>query len=1060
MKIFIKLLIIISGIFLLDCSLQAQQGSNWFFGKNAAINFSTSPPLAVLNGSLNTFEGCASLSDNNGQLMFYTDGLTVWNRNHQAMTNGTGLKGDPSSSNAAIIIPIPGSDSLFYIFTSDAAENTNKNGYTYSEVDISLNGGLGDVTGTKNILLYAPSTEKLTAVRHANGLDIWIVTHGWNNNTWNVYKIDCNGINSLPVQSNVGSTYNEQTLFDTDGGQQLSNEGSVGCLKPSPDGKKIATTRINVNGWEIFNFNNSTGILSDAVSLSCFAPYGLEFSPDSKLIYVASERWGYDYSYITQYNLASHNAVSITASGVQIGVSQIAPSIVRGAIGALQLGPDDKIYCAIEQDSILGVINAPNNSGTGCNFIPNQIDLKGRLCQRGLPVFFPGLITNQNVNFDWSANNTCSVVNFSGNATINGNLSWYWDFGDGATAVGQNVSHNFNPGSNYTVMLTVSVTTVCGTGKAKSVKQINLTANMPVSKFGTAVNCNNAVVTFTDSSAVPNGTIISWMWDFGDGQTSTAQNPIHIYLNNGSYNVSLTTISSGMCNNTAAFQKTVVILPKLIADFSFSAGCLNIPLQFIDISTANGATITNWFWDFGNGTGSQKQNPENSFNLENDYQVKFSIATANGCHSDTIVKTLHINPRPNAQFSFKGGCENQATSFIDQSEISKGNVVAWNWDFSQVGVASQQSPTIYFPAPGNYTAKLVVQSDKNCTSDTVTKAIIIESKPLAAFAMADGCSGQPNTPSNNSSILSGTITNYFWNNGEGLVSALAQPSFRYQGYGKFDVKLVAISKNGCVSDSSSQTVNIESKPAVNFHFANTCPGNPIAFENTSTNEYGSIISWDWNFGDQQAINHFKEPVITYKSFGSYTITLTAKTANGCIASLTKQLSIKPIIISAGNDTIVAINQPLYLNASGAKDYVWSPALYLDFPFIQSPTALLQKSQTYFLTGVTEEGCIGYDTINIKVYKGPDIYVPNAFTPNGDKLNDIFRPVLPGIKVLPYFKIYNRWGKLVFYTQEIGRGWDGKVNGVTQSAGSYVWLLRVTTYDGQVFEKKGTVILMR
>jgi gliding motility-associated-like protein len=110
--------------------------------------------------------------------------------------------------------------------------------------------------------------------------------------------------------------------------------------------------------------------------------------------------------------------------------------------------------------------------------------------------------------------------------------------------------------------------------------------------------------------------------------------------------------------------------------------------------------------------------------------------------------------------------------------------------------------------------------------------------------------------------------------------------------------------------------------------------------------------------------------------------------------------------------------------------------------------------------VTAEGCPGYDTLHIKVYKGPDIYVPNAFTPDGDGHNDLFRPVLAGTTELYYFNVYNRYGQLVFTTKQPGKGWDGRVNGINQPAGVFVWMVKAKDYLGKLIEKKGTVMLIR
>jgi len=1207
-------------------SLRSQQGNNWYFGGHAGLSFNSSPPVALLNGALDTYEGCASISDNSGQLLFYTDGTNVWNKYHQLMPNGIGLKGDPSSSNSAIIIPKPGSTSIYYIFTADASENNNRKGYNYSEVDMMLDGGLGDITLNKNILLYTPSTEKLTAVRAANGIDIWVITHAWGNNAWYTYKVDCNGVNTLPVQSMAGTSYTETTIYTDLNGTRPVNDGSVGCLKASPDGKKIATARAYRVGWELFNFDNSTGLITNPLLIFNITAYGLEFSPDSKLIYVASEHWGYDSSFITQYNLSTYDSLSIVSSGIKVGSVRVGPVLDHDAIGALQMGPDNKIYCALESDSFLAVINSPNTVGISCNFVDHQLNLQQRICKRGLPVFFPSLVTNNNADFGFTINNNCSTVNFSGVSTIAGNLTWTWDFGDGNTATGQNVTHTYAAGTvTDSVKLTVTTTTSCGTADAVSVKQINLSRITPASKFGFSGKCGNPSISFSDSSTVPSGNIQKWLWDFGDGITSAAQNPVHTYPASANYSVTLTVASEGGCNGTDISQQLVSTSAKPIANFSFSKTCIGAPVAYNDSSTIAAGTVTKWFWSLDDGSTSTVQNPVHLYNKEGDYTIKLATISSTGCRSDTASKTIHVtsnpivrftamdtcfglstkftgtasiknasisgwwwslgdgntefiqnpvhayatagkytirmsatansgcssdtlsrtltigakpiadfsftnacgdlkipftdqspantepitqwswsfgdgnnasiktpqnvyanygdypvtllvksslgcssdttikaislNAKPVANFGAKGACENQTTRFIDSSSIAAGAIALWNWDLGNAITSNQQAPSLNYPAYGNYTVTLVITSDKNCISDPVTKILAIETKPLADFSVDNGCTGHPLHLQNKSSIQFGALQTYQWYWGDGNTSSQQQPDFAYAGYGDFTIKQVAVSKNGCISDTAYQTVNIETIPNVDFNFASVCADKPIPFLNLSTNQYGPLTSLQWNFGNGDGSSLFN-PVYTYRQYGNYVVSLTATTKNGCESTLSKALAIRKVTVFAGNDTIVAVSQPLQLQATGAKDYIWSPSNYLDDPLSDHPMAILPASQTYYLSGITAEGCSGYDTIHIKVYKGPDIYVPNAFTPNGDGLNDVFRPILPGVKELLYFSVYNRWGQLVFTTKEIGNGWDGRINGVIQEAGTFVWVLKVKTFEGNTIDKNGPLLLIR
>ena len=155
-----------------------------------------------------TNEGCATISDCAGNLLFYTDGSFVWDNTHTQMPNGFDLMGDPSSSQSAVVVPKPGSPNIYYIFTVD--NNVQVDGLRYSEVDLSLNGGLGDVTAVKNILLHAPTTEKITAVLHSNLTDIWVIAHTWNSNTYEAYLVSATGVNTTPILSNVGATVGTQ----------------------------------------------------------------------------------------------------------------------------------------------------------------------------------------------------------------------------------------------------------------------------------------------------------------------------------------------------------------------------------------------------------------------------------------------------------------------------------------------------------------------------------------------------------------------------------------------------------------------------------------------------------------------------------------------------------------------------------------------------------------------------------------------------------------------------------------------------------------------------------
>lgn len=353
------------------------QTQNWYFGLNAGVSFATNPPTALLNGALNTYEGCAVLSDNNGNLLMYTDGIKVYNKQHQQMPNGNGLLGHPSSAQSGIFVPRPGSPGRYFVFTVDAQGGVN--GLRYSEVDLSLNGGSGDVlAATKNTLLLTPTVEKLGSVVHANGINYWVIAHGIYNNNYYAYLVTSQGVQP-PVISQTG---------------QVEGQPGWGGLAISPDGRRIATA-MRTMGFELLDFNNSTGVISNPILLNNpVGAYGVSFSPNGNLLYGCSIESGK----IFQWNLNAGGAAAIIASVVEIGTAQGGAGPIGGYNGyrggAIQLALDGKLYIPECGKTFLSVINNPNVIGTGCNLQFQAVDLQGRYAVLGLPPFVQSFFTN------------------------------------------------------------------------------------------------------------------------------------------------------------------------------------------------------------------------------------------------------------------------------------------------------------------------------------------------------------------------------------------------------------------------------------------------------------------------------------------------------------------------------------------------------------------------------------------------------------------------------------------------------------------------------------------
>ncbi|WP_035644065.1 T9SS type B sorting domain-containing protein [Flavobacterium sp. ASV13] len=407
------------------CFSQAE-ASVWYFGENAGIKFHPDGSVtALVDGKLNTLEGCATLSDTNGDLMFYTDGITIYNKNHQVMLNGTGLKGHASSTQSATIVQKPGSSNLFYVFTTDAAAKAN--GLMYSEIDLNLDGGLGAVTTLKNIPVYSPTCEKLTIVKHSNNVDYWIITHGWESNTFYAHLFTSSGLSATPILSNSGIIVDK------------NRDNTFGYMKVSPNGKRISLCHQFLTSVELFDFDNSTGIISNPkVINNGNQPYGTEFSSNSEVLYISLQIA----SQIFQYDL---NATDIKSTEKLIAKT---PSF----LGALQLGPNNKIYIANYNSTNLGVINDPNILGLGCDLQAAGVNLSGKKSMLGLPAF------NQSFfNPSFNVKNLClgeeSKFTLGPGPDV---TALFWDFGDGTSSNQISPTHNYTMPGKYTVKVTAT----------------------------------------------------------------------------------------------------------------------------------------------------------------------------------------------------------------------------------------------------------------------------------------------------------------------------------------------------------------------------------------------------------------------------------------------------------------------------------------------------------------------------------------------------------------------------------------------------------------------------
>jgi len=374
---------------------QIKRTNHWFFGDQAGLDFSSGAPMADTNGQLGAWAGSAVMSDTAGNLLMYTEGQNVWNKNHQLMPNGTGLWANGTPTQSALIVPMPLNDSIYYIFTCAGADGMPY-GIRYSIVNMNLDGGLGDVT-IKNELLFAPSSEQLGGTMHANCVDVWIMGHESGTNLYRAYLLTENGIDTNDVVINdIGNFAKEDTVSGV-----CWNCTGTG-LKFSPDGKKMAASNFwdNLNNsayldtLDLFDFDNSTGLISNLIQLPDTSVWLFGFSPDSKKLYVNNVNTNTTtypgWSDIFQYNLS--------VSNVPLSKTLVYQAILDYDFSDFQIGPDQKIYCAKPLNDSLGVIEFPNLLGISCNVIENAISLQGQLSGTMLPNFISTYFNQDSLN--------------------------------------------------------------------------------------------------------------------------------------------------------------------------------------------------------------------------------------------------------------------------------------------------------------------------------------------------------------------------------------------------------------------------------------------------------------------------------------------------------------------------------------------------------------------------------------------------------------------------------------------------------------------------------------
>ncbi len=622
--------------------------------------------------------------------------------------------------------------------------------------------------------------------------------------------------------------------------------------------------------------------------------------------------------------------------------------------------------------------------------------------------------------------------------------AWVYNFDDGNTASVKNPNHIFLNGAGvYNVLLKVTNVNGCDSSVT-----IPVTVDIvPAAHFHADTICVGTPTSFTDFST---GNPIAWLWDFGDGSIdSTSHTASHLYAAGGVYIASLKVTSFGGCNDIV-FRIIQVRSDVHAGIIAINNTCLNTLVAMHDNTTIALGNLLSDTWDYGDGSlPVTTLNTSHTYVTAGTYYITHTVMSDGGC-ANTALDTIVVNPYPGAHFTAANTCELQPSIFNDSSI---GPPVTWHWNFGDGGTSILQNPTHLYASANNYSVTLIISSGMGC-GDTVTNTITVYPKPAALFTSSKVCWGDTTVFTNNSTLSSGTISNTWWSFGDGTTDTTFNASHVLLTLkDTFTVKLAILTSLGCVD---TLTKLVETYPLNEFHFAPFplagCNKFTTTFRDSSTVSGGNIVNWFWDFGDGNYTDFFA-PTHTYVTPGSYYPSLTVTSSYGC--KLTDTLHYAVVVHPTPS---AAFTPSPYHTDMLTPDIQFNDntvgATFWDYDFGDLTTSInpnpnhtYQDTGTYTVVLIVNNqfGCRDTVKHEIKIDPITTAYFPNAFTPDGNNLNETFRPRFFGV-IEFNMVIYDRWGSEVFRTRDIDEGWNGRFEGVGDVIKQDVYVYKVDTKD--------------
>jgi gliding motility-associated-like protein len=655
---------------------------------------------------------------------------------------------------------------------------------------------------------------------------------------------------------------------------------------------------------------------------------------------------------------------------------------------------------------------------------------------------------------------------FNSNSTVpTGSITNYaWQFGDQSSQVGPSVSHTYTTADSFNVKLTVTSDKGCVDDTTiKVVVHPNATVDFITPLPQCFLSSGNLFQFASNSSIAAPGNVMQNQWDFGTGALVSGTNTSTTFNGSGDHSVLLISTTDKGCVDS--IRKSVLINPLPDPDFvSPPAQCfLENDFSFNSASSISSGNITTYHWFFGDGNDSMGQNVSHHYVIPNqfNYQVRLIVASDSGC-VDSIQKPITILPSPSVNVSPNGPyeiCAGDQIVLHADAQAGAGSVTSYQWMIGGTPIPNATTDSLLVFTAGSY--QVLVTNTASCSVKSISDSIIVNQLPTGILDMPDTtfiCEGTPR-------LLQGSTANgYQWFYNGNQIQGATQSSYLAILPGVYTLELV--STEGCKNLAlGTVQLSLKEKPIPTFINNSNCLDIPVVFNNTSDTSNSSPIKWYWNFGDGSSIDSVNySPTHVFDTAMDFTVQLTISSID-CPSLLTTSDFVIPIESPISGIRYTSVNAlkltdtRLYARNVG-NEFLWLPSLGLNRSDVIDPVFNYDSQQEYIIQIRNNAGCFIYDTLMVNIFDNTDIAVPSAFSPNADGHNDLLDIFMVGMEKLTIFRVFNRWGQLLFETRNPLQKWDGTFKGKKQPAETYVWIAEGIDKKGKTIMRRGQTILLR